>query len=204
MSNSKKEFYEERKKENFYKKAKKTKVRARSYFKLENIDKKFKIVKDNSTILDLGCAPGGWVEYLDNKLKNSKIIGIDILEVKNQHEFSKNVEIIKDDMRNFTNYHKEKVDLVLSDMAPEFSGNSKVDRGRTHQLNFLTLDLCKEDLKDGGNLIFKSFEGEDIEEVRKRAKKMFKIVKDYKPDASQKKSSEVFIVCIRKKKSEMS
>ena len=199
MSKSRKTFYQNRKKENFYKQAKKQKVRARSYYKLEFIDKKFHIIKENNTILDLGCAPGGWVEYIDDKLENAKIIGIDLLEVKNQHEFSDKVQIIQDDMKNFRQYHDEEVDLILSDMAPEFSGDSKMDRGRTHQLNFLTLELAKDYLKKDGNLAFKTFEGEDLQDVRNKAREMFRIVKDYKPAASQKKSSEVFIMCFKKK-----
>lgn len=198
MTKSKKDFFIKRKKENYYKKAKKKEVRARSYFKLEQIDKKYNIISDNMNIIDLGCAPGGWLEYIDKKIKTGKIVGIDLLEVKKPKEFSENVEIIEDDFNNIENYIQNKFDLILSDMAPEFSGKPELDKGRTHKINLKTLEFAKKYLKTTGNLVFKSFEGEDLEQVTKKAKKMFEMVKEFKPHSSQKKSSETFIICICK------
>jgi len=202
MTKSYKEHFGNRKKEFYYKEAKKIEVRARSFFKLEQIDKKYDILKENLKIIDLGCAPGGWLEYIDQKIKKAEIIGIDLLEVKKQQEFSKNIKIIQDDFNNIKEYLEtegEYFDLVLSDMAPEFSGNSAFDKGNTHKLNIKTINFSKIYLKKGGNLIFKSFEGEDLERVRNYAKKIFSIIKEFKPQSSQKKSAEVFILCIRKK-----
>ena len=208
MSKSLKQFAANRQKEYYYREAKKIEVRARSFFKLEQLDKKFELLKEKMTVIDLGCAPGGWLQYIDSKLKKANIVGIDLLEVKKQHEFSENVHIIEDDFAEIhyyikkleltSNEHKEAFDLVLSDMAPEFSGDSKVDRGRAHKLNVQTLDFCKEYLKKGGNCAFKTFGGEDLEFVRKLAKSIFKEIKEYKPNSSQKKSSEMFIVCFDK------
>lgn len=192
------EFSSRRHNENYYKKAKELNVRARSYFKLEQIDKKFNLIKNNQVIIDLGCAPGGWLQYIDSKIQEGKIVGIDLLEIKKPFEFSKNVQIIEDDFSEIEHYIDSKFDLVLSDMAPEFSGDSKVDRGRCHKLNIQTLDFCEKHLKKGGNLAFKSFGGEDLEFVRKIAKKHFKEIKEFKPNSSQKKSSEMFIICISK------
>lgn len=199
MSKSKRSYFKKRTKEGYYKQAKRLNVRARSYFKLEQLDKKFNLIKENQVILDLGSAPGGWLEYCDNKIKHSTIIGVDLLEIKNQQEFSNNVKIFQDDMRNIKDNLEGPVDLMLSDMAPEFSGDSKVDRGRTHQLNFLTLELAQDYLKQNGNLAFKTFEGEDLNKVKNKAKTLFKQVKDFKPDSSQKGSAEQFIVCLKKK-----
>lgn len=199
MSRKGTNFLHSRKKENFYKQAKEKKVRARSYFKLEQLNTKFSLLKEGHVIIDLGCAPGGWIEYIDEKLKNSKIIGIDLLEVKNLHEFSKNVEIIEDDFRNISEYHLGQFDLVLSDMAPEFSGLASLDKGRCHQLNFLTLEFAQEHLKKGGNCVMKSFEGEDLFSVRKKAKSLFEEIREFKPQSSQKKSAEMFLVCLNKK-----
>lgn len=196
MSNNK-DFSLKRKKENFYKKAKKDNIRARSYFKLEQVDTKFEITKNKEYILDLGSAPGAWLQYLDRKTNAIKIYGIDLLHIKDQTEFSSRVKIIEDDF-NEIEYHipkDTKFDLILSDMAPEFSGDSQLDRGRTHKLNLLTLDYCQKYLKKGGDLVFKTFEGEDIVYVRNKAKELFKEVKDFKPESSQKKSSEIFVVC---------
>lgn len=198
MTKSKKDFFVKRKKENYYKEAKKIDVRARSYFKLEQIDKKYDLISDNMHIIDLGCAPGGWLEYIDKKIKSGKVIGIDLLELKKQNEFSKNIQIIEDDFANIEEYINEKFDLILSDMAPEFSGKPELDKGRTHKLNLKTLEFSKKYLKTTGNLVFKSFEGEDFEYVIKKAKEMFEMVKEYKPLSSQKKSAETFVVCICK------
>jgi 23S rRNA (uridine2552-2'-O)-methyltransferase len=198
MSKSLKQFAGNRQKEYYYREAKKLEVRARSFFKLEQIDTKFDLIKENQTIIDLGCAPGGWLQYIDSKIKKATIIGIDLLEVKKHNEFSENVQIIEDDFAEIEHYVKQKFDLVLSDMAPEFSGDSTVDRGRAHKLNVMTLDFCKSHLNQGGNCAFKTFGGEDLDFVRKLAKNIFKEVKEYKPNSSQKKSSEMFIICTNK------
>jgi len=203
MTNSAKQFSQKRKKEYYYKESKKIQVRARSYFKLEQINKKYNILKNDTNIIDLGCAPGGWLEYIDRTVKSAKIIGIDLLEVKNQKEFSKNIKIIEDNFNNIEDYiDKENTkyfDIILSDMAPEFSGNSSLDKGRTHKLNLETIKFAKKYLKKEGNLIFKSFEGEDLEYVRNQARKLFKEVKEFKPKSSQKKSAEVFEICLFRK-----
>ena len=201
MSRNSNDFLKNRKREYYYKEAKKIDVRARSYFKLEQIDKKFNIVRNNLTIIDLGCAPGGWLQYLDRNIKHGNILGIDLLEIKKKNEFSQNVKIIEDDFNNIGDYltnTTKSFDLILSDMAPEFSGNSFLDRGRTHKLNIKTIDFAKQYLVKGGNLIFKSFEGEDLGYVRKLAKKVFKEIKEFKPKSSQNKSAEVFEICLNK------
>ncbi len=203
MTQNSREYSRKRKKEYYYKEAKKINVRARSYFKLEQINKKFEILKEGQNIIDLGCSPGGWLQYIDRTLSNANIMGIDLLEVKKQNEFSKNIKIIEDDFNNIEDYidteNKEYFDLILSDMAPEFSGNSSLDRGRTHKLNLETIKFAKKYLKKGGSLVFKSFEGEDLDYVRNEVKKIFNKVIEYKPRSSQKKSAEVFEICQFKK-----
>jgi 23S rRNA (uridine2552-2'-O)-methyltransferase len=200
MTSSREEFLRKRNKEGFYKQSKELNVRARSYFKLEQLDNKFKLINENMKIIDLGCAPGGWLEYMDKKLegKKSEIIGIDLLEIKKQSEFSSKIEIIEDDFNNIEDYHMDKFDLVLSDMAPEFSGDSVADRGRCHKLNVLTIEFCERHLKPHGRLVFKTFGGEDLDWVRSKAKKLFKEIKEYKPTSSQGKSAELFIFCDNK------
>ncbi|MFW6286298.1 MAG: SAM-dependent methyltransferase [Nanoarchaeota archaeon] len=199
MTKSYKTFKQKRKQENYTKLTKKENIRARSYFKLQQIDKKFNLIKENMNIIDLGCAPGGWLQYIDSKIKTGKIIGIDLLETPKHKEFSDNIEIIEDDFDNINDYTNIQFDLVLSDMAPEFSGNYKVDRGRTHKLNLKVLEFCKDHLKKNANCLFKTFEGEDLNMVREESKKIFHQIKEYKPQSSQKKSAETFIICINKK-----
>lgn len=198
MTKSFKSFSKNRHKEVYYKDAKKIEVRARSYFKLEQIDNKFELIKDNMNIIDLGCAPGGWLEYIDSKVKTGQIVGIDLLEIRSQHEFSSNVKIIEDDFNEIESYKLGEFDLVLSDMAPEFCGDSKADRGRCHKLNLETIEFCSKHLIKGGNLAFKTFGGEDLDYIRDKCRKMFDEVKEFKPNSSQKKSSEMFIICLKK------
>jgi 23S rRNA (uridine2552-2'-O)-methyltransferase len=164
------EYIKKRNKEQYFKQAKEKKVRARSYFKLKQLNEKYELLKEGHTIIDLGAAPGGWLQYIDETLKTGKIIGIDLLEIEKQKEFS----------------------------APEFSGNSQVDRGRTHKLNMITIEFCKKHLKQGGKLLFKSFEGEDLPNVKKKAKEIFEVVKEFKPKSSQQKSCETFMMCFNK------
>ena len=202
MTNSKKTFIEMRKKENYTKKREKLKFRARSYFKIEQIDKKFNLVKENFKILDLGCAPGAFLEYINNKLKykNFELFGFDILEVKNQFEFN-NTKIINDSFENISDYfNEENFDLILCDIAEEFSGNKISDRGKVHKINLRVLELSQSYLKKNSNLVFKSFYGDDYDKyVLKYCKKLFSRIVEFKPKSSQKKSSEFYVVCLKKK-----
>ena len=202
MTKSKSAFLNMRKKENFYKKAKKIKVRARSYFKLQQLNRKFDLIKNDMNILDLGCSPGAWIEYIEKKLndKNYNVVGIDLLEIQKESEFSNKVKFICDDFENLEDYLEKdfKFDLILSDIAPEFSGNQNLDRGRVHKINLKVIDLSKKLLKKNKNLVFKTFDGEDLDFVVKVAKKNFREIRFFKPKSSQKINSEIFIVCFKR------
>ena len=209
MSRKKSDYMNKRFKEGFFKQSKKENVRARSYFKLEQLDKKFNLFSNVSSVLDLGCAPGGWCEYVDSLNSNNSnsntpinIIGVDILPIRKKYEFSKYVEFIEDDFNNLHYYShvlEIEFDCVISDMSPEFSGDISIDKGRVHNLNIQTITLSQKHLKKGGNLIFKTFEGTELQNVKENAKKYFKEIKEYKPQSSQLKSAETFIVCLNKK-----
>lgn len=202
MTNNKRAYFQIRGKEEYFKKKGNENVRARSYFKLEQLNHKYKLLKNNIKILDLGCAPGGWLELMDKKLEDAQIYGIDLLRVKDKQEFSSKVKIFQDDFNNLDEYVDFEFDLILSDMAPEFSGKNSLDKGRTHKINLQTIDYSLKHLRVGGNLAFKTFEGEDLPMVRKHAKKFFEEVKEFKPRSSQKKSAETFVVCFNKLKIE--
>lgn len=200
MSRKKSDYMNKRTKEGFFKQSKKEDVRARSYFKIEQLDKRFDLFSNINSVLDLGCAPGGWCEYVDKLDRNIEIIGIDLLPIRKKNEFSKNVEFIEDDFEELTHYIGDKLfDIIISDMAPEFSGDSQVDKGRVHKLNIETIEMCKKYLKKGGNLVFKTFEGTGLPEVRNVANDNFKDVKEFKPQSSQLKSAETFIICLSRK-----
>ncbi len=204
MTNSNKTFFSKRKDENFYKQAKKLNLRARSYFKIEHIDTKYSLIKPNMKILDLGCAPGAFLEYVDRKLagKNFDLTGIDLLEIRNKFEFSEKIKLICDDFFNLkehiTDLDNHIYDLILCDMSPEFSGNQKMDVGRTHKLNLDVIFFAQKHLRTKGNLVLKTFFGEEYEKIKKIIKKNFFELREYKPQSSQKKSSEVFLICLKK------
>ncbi len=185
-------------KDNFFKKSKEENVRSRSYFKIQQIDNKFNIFSNVHSVLDLGCAPGGWMQYINKEHPNVKIIGVDLLPIRHRHEFNENVEIIEDDFHNLEHYTQEQFDIVLSDMAPEFSGDIQIDKGRVHDMNHKTLQLSKKHLKKDGLLVFKTFGGKELEGVRSVAKQLFKEIKEFKPRSSDQSSPEIFIVCFHK------
>lgn len=197
MSKSKKTFSKKKREDYFYRRAKKENLRSRSYFKLEEIDKRFKITKNKEIIADLGCSPGGWLEYLGNTKSNAKIVGIDKLEVEREWLLPDNVIVIEKDFQEYV--PKENFDLIVSDIAPEFSGDKKKDIGITHKINLNLIEFADKYLKIGGDMVFKTFEGEDLETVRKKIGKKFKRIERVKPDSSSSKSNEFYYVCINKK-----
>ena len=200
MAKKRKHFLKIKRQEEFYKKSKKIKVRARSYFKIKFIDEKYRVVSNCQRIIDLGCSPGSWIEYLEEVVdEKCEIVGVDRVEVLNVHKFSSKVKIIHRDFRELDVENVGEFDCVLSDMAPNFSGNLVLDKGLTYELNMLTLKFCETHLRRGGNSVIKTFVGGEVDIVRDEAKKLFKKVVEVKPKSSKKKSSEMFLVCLKKR-----
>ena len=206
------EFY---KKENYYKKAKSEGYRARSAYKLRDIQYKFNIFKGAFYILDLGCAPGSWLqvikEFAEKNLIKSKdkhfrrdhykIMGVDLNKVSP----IESIEIIQRDINDprlkeeILSYFKEKVDLVLSDASINKIGNKFTDQMNQINLCYVILDLTKNILKLGGNFIIKVFQGTDFNNFVKKLKQEFISVKSYKPKSSRKISNEIYLIGIKKK-----
>ncbi len=191
-------WYSEKKREHFYKQAKKEGYRARSAYKLKQIQKKFNIIKTGDLVLDLGCAPGGWSQVAKELVgKNGKVIGVDILPVKKIDD----ITFIKGDMTkdNTINNIKEiicenKVDTVLSDMSPDISGNYDMDQARSIYLCTKALETAEIFLKKDGIFVCKAFEGRDINDFIEKLKTKFKSIKRFSPKASRKSSSEIYII----------
>jgi len=191
-------WYQEKKQEHFYKQAKKDGYRARSAFKLKQIQNKFKILKQGDIVVDLGAAPGGWSQVAKEIVsENGTIIGIDLLPIQP----IENVSFIEGDMtddesiqtiKNLMN--GKEADTALSDMSPDISGNYSVDQARSIYLCEQAFKTCNELLKPGGNFVCKAFEGEDFQEFFKKIKKKFRTVKKFSPVASRKTSSEIYII----------
>ena len=182
----------------YVKKAQKAGYRSRATFKLEEIDKKDKLIKPGMAVVDLGSAPGGWSDYALRKLgDNGTVVALDILPMTPLT----GVHFIQGDFRE-DNVLDElnlildslPIDLVLSDMAPNISGIKMVDQQRAINLNELALDFAKKHLKQNGFFLVKTFVGADFEEYVKDLRSYFKKVFKIKPDSSRSRSSEIFLL----------
>ena len=171
--------------------------RSRAIYKLEEIDQKFKILKDVHIAIDLGAAPGSWSQYLSEKILNGKILAIDLLEFK---KINKVHQIIGDfskeeSKQKIREYFNKKVDLVVSDMAVNTTGNKNLDSIVTGELCLDAMIFAKSQLNHKGKFISKLFMGSSFNEVVSEAKKIFKEVRVFKPPSSRKDSKESFIIC---------
>ncbi len=182
----------------YVKKAKKEGYRARSAFKLEEIDKKYKLLRPGLNVIDLGAAPGGWCQYARKKLgKKDKLIAVDLLAIKP----IAGVEIIQGDftdeeIRNRLSQaiYNQGFDLVLSDMAPNISGIALADQAKSIGMAEGVLDWSCSVLAKDGTLLMKVFQGSGFDQLRQEILKHFQSVVSRKPDASRSRSSEVYLL----------
>ena len=184
--------------DHFFKKAKSQGYRSRSAFKLIELNKKFKFLKNRINLLDLGSSPGGWCQVTKEKVKNGKIIGLD----KKAVDEIKGVNILKGDFldekirSSILSYFDSRIDVILSDMAADTTGNKSLDCIRTNQLCLQVLEFSKKVLGKNGAVISKLFMGEDFEEIKLNAKKNFKKINFFKPNSSRGESRETYIHCL--------
>ena len=192
-----KDWINKQKKDIYVRRSKIEGYRSRAVYKLEEIEKKFKIFRNGISVIDLGAAPGGWSQYLSKNIKNAKILSIDLMEM----EKIKNTFQIKGDFsesdskKQIKDYFGERVDMVLSDMAANTTGNKNMDSLVTGELCMEAMDFAKEILKIDGKFVAKIFMGSLFNDILLKAKKTFKKVNIYKPPASRKNSKEIFIIC---------
>ena len=181
----------------FFKKSKTLGYRSRASFKLIELNKKYKFLKRNTNLLDLGSFPGGWSQVASQIIRAGRIMSIDI---KNMEPI-KNVRFLKGDiLSNETKsavikYFKSNLDVILSDMAADTTGNKSLDSIRTNQLCADVINFSKETLKPKGVLVSKIFMGEDFLEVKNLAKSTFNKVNFFKPKSSRKESKETYLHC---------
>jgi len=172
--------------------------RSRAVYKLEEIDQKVKLLRRGMRVLDLGAAPGGWSQYVTQKLDgNATIVAVDLLPM----DALPCVEFIEGDFREDAVLEEirravggEPVDLVMSDMAPNISGNRAVDQPRSMYLAELALDVCGELLAPRGSFVCKLFQGEGTDALIADARRRFAAVRVFKPQASRSSSREVYLV----------
>jgi 23S rRNA (uridine2552-2'-O)-methyltransferase len=171
--------------------------RARSAYKLKEIDEKFKVFKGGMQVIDLGAAPGSWSQYISKVVKNGKIVSIDLKDI----ELINGVIQIKGDFTDFLvqdkikNHLKKKADAVISDMAVNTTGIKNIDSIQTGELCKEAMNFSKDIISIDGYFISKIFMGTTFNEIVAKGKKIFKEVKVFKPKSSRKDSKESFIVC---------
>lgn len=173
-------------------KSKILKLRSRSWFKIEEINKKEKIFKNNFNIIDLGSYPGGWCQYLINNFKNNKIFACDIYEMKKIN----NVYFLQGDIlnnniyNNFINIIKKNninnIDIIISDMCPKLSGYNSIDIYKMIDLINISIKLCIDILKYNGSFIFKIFNNNKNKIIFNKIDKLFKYIKIIKLKTSKK------------------
>ena len=181
----------------FFKKSKTLGYRSRASFKLIELNEKFKFIKKNTNLLDLGSSPGGWTQVASQIIKSGKILSIDIKEMKPV----KNIVFLKANIndktikREILTYFNSNLDVIISDMAADTTGNKSLDSIRTNQLCYEVINFSKDVLKPKGVLVSKLFMGDDFIEVKNLAKSVFKKVNFFKPDSSRKESKETYLHC---------
>ena len=171
--------------------------RSRAVFKLIEINEKFKFLKKNSLLVDLGSSPGSWSQFAAKESSKGKILAVDILPMKeiDNVNFINADFLDKDIGEKIKIYFKSKVDVVLSDMASNTSGNKELDSYRTGELCLNAMNLSREILNNSGVFLSKLFMGSIFKEINETAKKSFKKVVIYKPLSSKKESKEIYIFC---------
>ena len=178
----------------YFRKAQREGYRARSVYKLMEIDDKFKILKGAKTALDFGCCPGSWLQYLEEKVPT--VVGVDL-----QHtEDVEGAIVFQDDALSesfeakLKSLNIGKFDVIVSDMAPKTMGIPDVDQYASVELNLLALEVVRRHLKTNGWAVFKIFRGEDFNDFWFEAKKHFPKMKTFKPKACRDRSYEVYCI----------
>jgi 23S rRNA (uridine2552-2'-O)-methyltransferase len=187
--------------DHYARKAKQEHFLARSVYKLEEIDTKYRLLKQGQFILDLGCSPGSWSQYASAKIgRNGKILGIDLtaMKIALPNAIFITANILTTDLLPILleNQMPEKLDAVISDMAPKTTGVKFTDQCRSLELCEMALNSARTYLKPGGYFVCKIFDGPDVQHFRADLKTSFKKIEMLKPDSTRKESKEFFFIGI--------
>lgn len=178
----------------YYRRAKKEGYRSRASYKLKQINERFSVIGESDDVLDLGCAPGGWLQVA-RELTGGKVVGVDLQEV----EPIEGVVTIKGDMRDEKcieeiRKHAPEFDVILSDASPNLSGNWSYDHARSIELALSALKIADNLLKPGGKIVMKVFQGDLFEDFMREFRKRFRKVWLHSPKASRKRSAEIYVI----------
>ncbi len=192
-----KRWLNERRQDFYYRKAKKLNYRSRASFKLHQINERFDIFKPGMSVVDLGAAPGGWLQIAKERVgPNGKVVGVDLQHIAPLE----GVSTIKGDITKQETVEELRsllggnADVVISDMSPNISGNYSIDHARSVDLCTHALNFARQTLRPGGSLVMKIFEGDMINAFLKDVRSSFTSVKLHSPKASRSQSSEIYIV----------
>jgi 23S rRNA (uridine2552-2'-O)-methyltransferase len=181
--------------DHYFKEARKQGYAARSAFKLEEMDRKFRLLRKGQRVLDLGCAPGSWLQYAAKRvLPEGSLTGVDLKPVNinlpdQVRTFQKDIYMLDE-----TIFELSQFDLVLSDMAPDTTGIPSVDSQRSYDLNAQALMLAKRHLTSGGTLVLKAFQGEPLNQLKSDFRSCFNSLKLFKPKSSRSESVEIYLL----------
>ncbi|HFD12497.1 MAG TPA: RlmE family RNA methyltransferase [Crenotrichaceae bacterium] len=182
----------------YVKKAQQHGYRSRAVFKLEEIDRRHQLLKNGMTIIELGAAPGGWCQYVSQKIgSDGRLLAIDLLPI----DPVKNVDVLQGDVTEMAVFEQmtgwaagQKVDAVLSDMAPDITGVRSTDQARSAYLIDIAIDTALNLLKPEGFLLYKGFNGQEFQNIVKQTRRNFKTTSIEKPKASRSNSNEVYLL----------
>ncbi len=188
----------------YYRKAKQERYKSRAAYKLKFIDEKFYIFKKGMSVLDLGASPGGWTQVALELTYGGKVISVDLKPVRIEGAIyiKGNVfdeDVIKKIKEKMDEVGIEKFDAVISDMSPKISGIREVDHMQSIDLGKRAFEISKNFLSQGGSLVIKLFQGQEIKNFKNDVEKNFDFCKLYTPPASREGSREVYLVCKRYK-----
>ena len=193
-------------KDHYYKKAKEDGFRSRAAFKLEQLQKKYKLIKNGAHVLDLGCSPGGFLQVTAEAAgPKGRVVGVDLLPLKPLNEYP-HIHFILGDGRDsavqsaIRDAIGDYADVVLSDMAPNTSGVKHLDHARSVELAQVALQIAARFLKNGGSMLIKLFEGDELKDFQAEAAQYFGKIDLHRPEATRKGSNEIYLIARQFKK----
>lgn len=186
-------------KDHYYEKAKQENFLARSIYKLEEIDQKYKVLKPGMKVVDFGYYPGSWIQYTSRVIgDNGLVVGIDIQEVNKKLAHLKNVRVYQKSIFDITDLSQldveDKFDVVLSDMAPSTTGIKAVDQARSLDLVESVFGVLPSFLREGGNFVIKVFDSHDAQVFLKQQRNLFGEFHFLKPKSTRSVSKEFFVI----------
>lgn len=188
--------------DHYTRKAKEEKYPARSVYKLQEIQRKFTIIKKGDNVLDLGCSPGSWLLYAGELAGAAgRVTGVDLKKVtitlpQNTRAYVGDILALETEVSEALG---RELDVVLSDMAPATTGMKSVDAARSYELCSMALDVALDRLAPGGSFVCKIFQGDEFGEFTDRVKDKFNKHKIFKPESCRKQSKEIYIIGMGKK-----